>query len=100
MYTIQALWTMARENLDVVVIILKNNSYGILNIELERVGVKNPTPKTLSMLDLSDPIIDWVAMSEGMGVPASRAETNKEFYDGLSSGLSRKGPYLVEAVLD
>ncbi len=100
MYTVQALWTMARENLDVVVIILKNNSYGILNIELERVGVKNPTQKTLSMLDLSDPIIDWVAMSEGMGVPASRAETNKEFYDGLSNGLSRKGPYLVEAVLD
>ncbi len=99
MYTIQALWTMARENLDVTTIILKNNSYGILNIELDRVGVVNPTPKTLSMLDLSNPILDWVAMSEGMGVPAIRAETTQEFYDALADAIANPGPRLIEAVL-
>ena len=99
MYTIQTLWTMARENLDVTTIILKNNSYGILNIELDRVGVVNPSPKTLSMLDLSDPILNWVAMSEGMGVPATRAETTQQFYEALASGFASKGPRLIEAVL-
>ena len=99
MYTIQALWTMARENLDVTTIILKNNSYGILNIELDRVGVANPGPKTLSMLDLSNPILDWVSMSEGMGVPATRAETTQQFHDALSDALAQKGPRLIEAVL-
>ena len=99
MYTVQALWTMARENLDVTTIILKNNSYGILNIELDRVGVENPSPKTLSMLDLSNPILDWVAMSEGMGVPATRAETTQEFYDALTEAIANPGPRLIEAVL-
>lgn len=99
MYTVQALWTMARENLDVTTIILKNNSYGILNIELDRVGVADPGPNTLSLLDLSRPIIDWVAMSESMGVPATSARTTAEFHDALAAALAHNGPRLVEAVL-
>jgi acetolactate synthase-1/2/3 large subunit len=99
MYTVQALWTMARENLDVTTIILKNNSYGILNIELDRVGVSDPGPKALSLLDLSNPILDWVSMSEGMGVPASRAETTQQFHDALAGALADSGPRLIEAVL-
>ncbi|MGI9219496.1 MAG: acetolactate synthase large subunit, partial [Woeseiaceae bacterium] len=99
MYTLQALWTMARENLDVTVILLKNNSYGILNIELDRVGVAKPGPKALSLLDLSNPIIDWVAMSESMGVPATSATTTQEFHTALSTALAADGPRLVEAVL-
>ena len=99
MYTVQALWTMARENLDVTVILLKNNSYGILNIEFDRVGVENPGPKALSLLDLSNPVIDWVAMSESMGVPATSATTTQEFHAALSAALAHDGPRLVEAVL-
>ena len=99
MYTLQALWTMARENLDVVVIIMKNNSYGILNIELERVGVKNPGEKALSLLDLSNPILDWVALAEGMGVKAKAASTTDEFSSYLSEALSSRGPTLIEIML-
>ena len=99
MYTLQALWTMARENLDVVVIIMKNNSYGILNIELERVGVKNPGEKALSLLDLSNPILDWVALAEGMGVRAKAASTTDEFSSYLSGALSSRGPTLIEIML-
>lgn len=99
MYTLQSLWTMARENLDVTTIIMKNNSYGILNIELGRVGVENPGPKALSLLDLTSPTLDWVSMSEGMGVPATRAETTQQFHDALSNSLSSSGPSLIEAVL-
>jgi acetolactate synthase-1/2/3 large subunit len=84
MYTVQALWSMARENTDVTVVIFNNRSYAILNIELARVGAGQPTPKTLSMLDLSRPDINWVEISEGMGVPATRATTAGEF-DGCSA---------------
>ena len=99
MYTLQALWTMARENLDVTTVIMKNNSYGILNIELGRVGVTNPGPKALSLLDLTNPELDWVAMSEGMGVPAQRAETAEQFHEALAQGIDHSGPRLIEAVL-
>ncbi|NQV93641.1 MAG: acetolactate synthase large subunit [Sphingomonadales bacterium] len=99
MYTNQALWTMARENLDVVTIIMKNNSYAILNIELGRVGVTNAGEKALSLLDLTNPTLDWVSLSEGMGVPATRAETAPQFYDALAAALANTGPHLIEAVL-
>ena len=99
MYTVQALWTMARENLDVTTIIVNNGSYAILNIELARVGVANPGPKALSMLDLTNPPIGWTAISEGMGVPAARAETVEEFRSALAEALAHKGPRLVEAVI-
>ena len=99
MYTLQALWTMARENLDVTTVIMKNNSYGILNIELGRVGVSNPGPKALSLLDLTNPELDWVTMSQGMGVPAQRAETAQQFHDALAKGIEHSGPRLIEAVL-
>lgn len=99
MYTCQALWTMAREKLDVTTIILNNGSYAILNIELMRVGVQNPGPKALSMLDLTNPSLDWCSISEGMGVSATRAETAAEFRAALSAALANKGPRLIEAML-
>lgn len=99
MYTCQALWTMAREKLDVVTIILNNGSYAILNIELMRVGVQNPGPKALSMLDLRNPAIDWCSISEGMGVPAVRATTVGEFRKALADALAAKGPRLIEAMI-
>ncbi|MEM9494898.1 MAG: acetolactate synthase large subunit [Pseudomonadota bacterium] len=99
MYTLQALWTMARENLDVTTVILNNGSYAILNIELSRVGVQNPGPKALSMLDLTNPALDWVSMSQGMGVPAVRATTASEFRAALNDALEVKGPRLIEAMI-
>lgn len=99
MYTLQALWTMARENLDVTTIILNNGSYAILNIELMRVGVQNPGPKALSMLDLHNPALDWVSMSEGMGVPACKATTVAELRAALDEALAHKGPRLIEVIL-
>ena len=99
MYTNQALWTMAREKLDVTTVVFNNGSYAILNIELARVGVANPGPKALSMLSLRDPDIDWVKLSEGMGVPARRATTAEEFRAALAEALAHKGPRLVEAII-
>ncbi|HQN53763.1 MAG TPA: acetolactate synthase large subunit [Novosphingobium sp.] len=99
MYTNQALWTMARENLDVTTIILNNGSYAILNIELMRVGVQNPGPKALSMLDLRNPGLNWTQISEGMGVPAVRVETAEELRAALVEALAHKGPRLIEAML-
>ncbi len=99
MYTPQALWTMARENLDVTTILLNNGSYAILNIELQRVGVRNPGPKALSLLDLTNPSINWVSISEGMGVPAVRASTVEEFLTAMQEALAVKGPRLIEAMI-
>ena len=99
LYTCQALWTMAREKLDVTTIIFNNGSYAILNIELMRVGVQNPGPKALSMLDLTNPSIDWVSLSQGMGVSAVRAQTAEEFRVALEMALSSDGPSLIEAII-
>jgi acetolactate synthase-1/2/3 large subunit len=99
MYTNQALWTMAREELDVTTIVLNNGSYAILNIELSRVGVQNPGPKALSMLDLTRPEINWCQISEGMGVPAMRAATSEEFRNAMLEALGTRGPHLIEAIL-
>ncbi len=99
MYTVQALWTMAREKLDVTTIIMKNDSYGILNIELGRVGVRHAGPKALSLLSLGNPSLDWVSISKGMGVPATRAETTQQFHTALVNALDQPGPHLIEAVL-
>ena len=98
MYTLQALWTHAREGLDVTTVILNNRSYAILNLELSRVGAE-PGPKALDMLDLSRPDLDFVAMATGMGVPATRATTAEELGDQLGRALAEPGPALVEAVL-
>lgn len=99
MYTVQSLWTMARENLDVTTIILNNGSYAILNIELERVGVKNPGSKALSLLDLTNPAIDWVSIGQGMGVPSKRATTVAEFQAALKEAFATRGPNLIEAIV-
>ncbi|MFK8052563.1 MAG: acetolactate synthase large subunit [Woeseiaceae bacterium] len=99
MYTLQSLWTMARENLDVTVVLVNNSSYAILNIELARVGVSDPGPKALSLLDLSQPNLDWCALSEGMGVPAEHATTIETFDQALERALACKGPRLIDAVI-
>ena len=99
MYTLQALWTQAREKLDVTTVIFANRSYAILNIELARVGAGNPGPKALSMLDLHNPNLDWVQLAQGMGVEASRAATVGEFESQFASAMKQSGPRLIEVVL-
>jgi acetolactate synthase-1/2/3 large subunit len=99
MYTAQALWTMAREKLGVATVIVNNGSYAILNIELARVGAGDAGAKARALLDLTNPAIDWVKLSEGMGVPARRATTVEEFDAAFAEALKRNGPFLVEAVI-
>jgi acetolactate synthase-1/2/3 large subunit len=99
MYTCQALWTMARERLNVVTVIFNNASYAILNIELGRVGVQNPGPKALSMLSLDHPRLDWCALAAGMGVPAERVDSVAGFRAAFERALDASGPVLIEAML-
>ena len=98
-YTMQALWTMAREKLDVTVVIYANRSYAILNIELARMGATGSGPVALSMLDLGNPAMNWTRIAEGLGVEASRATTCEEFAAQYASALRQRGPRLIEAVI-
>ena len=95
MYTIQALWTQARERLDVTTVIFANRKYAILLHELANVGA-NPGRTALDMLDLSNPDLDFVRIAGGMGVEAARAETMGAFADLFSHSLRRPGPFLIE----
>ena len=97
MYTNQALWSMARESCDVTVVLLKNDSYGVLNLELARVREGEPTDKMLSMLKIDRPSIDWVRLAESMGVSAVSAKTAEEFHTHLENAMHEKGPKLIEA---
>ena len=99
MYTLQALWTQAREGLNVTNVIFDNGSYAILNIELARVGAEAGGPIARSMLEIGRPGIDFVALSEGMGVPATRAMTAEEFTKALRGAFEEDGPHLIQAVL-
>ncbi len=99
MYTNQALWSMARETANVVVVILKNDNYAILEIELARVREGDSNDKMQSMMNLNNPTLDWVKIAEGQGVPASRATTAEEFHRQFEAALGTKGPRLIEAQL-
>ncbi|CAN5279286.1 acetolactate synthase large subunit [soil metagenome] len=102
MYTISALWTQARENLDVTTVIYNNGAYDILRIELQRVGAQSadaPGPKALDLLDLGRPAIDFTKIAEGMGVPARRVTTVEEFAAALTDAFGEPGPHLVEAII-
>jgi acetolactate synthase I/II/III large subunit len=98
MYTLQALWTQARENLDVTTVLLSNRKYQILLGELANVGA-NPGRTALDMLDLGNPDLDWTKLAEGMGVAAARAESCERFADLFAQANARKGPFLIELVI-
>jgi acetolactate synthase I/II/III large subunit len=99
MYTISALWTQARENLDVTTVIFSNRAYGILGMELDRVGATPAGDAARDLLDLSRPDLDFAALASGMGVPASRATTAEEFARQLERALAEPGPHLIDAVV-
>ena len=99
MYTVQALWTQARENLDVVTIVFANRAYAILQGEMRNVGVNEFGRNASACSTLDEPALDWVAMANGMGVEAGRATTVEEFVRLFEGALSRRGPFLIEAVI-
>jgi acetolactate synthase I/II/III large subunit len=102
MYTVSALWTQARENLDITTVIFDNGAYDILRIELQRVGAASaaePGPKALELLDLGSPAIDFVRIAEGMGVPARRVTTAEELAAALADAFAEPGPHLIDAVV-
>lgn len=99
MYTLQALWTQARERLDVVTIILANRSYAVLRAEVDRVGARIGTGLSAGLLDIDDPALDWVALARGMGVEGCRATSAEQFDDMLASAMAAKGPRLIEAAM-
>ena len=95
MYTIQALWMQARESLDITTLICSNKSYNILNIEFSRAGVpEGGVAHTLT--DLGNPDIDWVKISQGMGVPAIAADSCEALVKELKKALAEPGPHLIE----
>jgi len=99
MYTVQGLWTQARENLDVVTIIFSNRTYAILHAEMRNVGVATVGRNATRMLDLDSPALDWVSLARGMGVEAAVATTCEQFADLFDAALRRRGPFLIEARL-
>jgi acetolactate synthase-1/2/3 large subunit len=100
MYTISGLWTQAREGLDVTTVVYNNGAYDILRIELQRVGAEStPGPKARELLDLTRPAMDFVALSQGMGVPARRVTTAEDFADALRAAFAEPGPHLIDAVV-
>jgi acetolactate synthase I/II/III large subunit len=98
MYIPQALWTCAREGLDVTALVCANSSYQILLEELRRAGVDEPDPGARRLTSLGEPALDWVALAGGMGVPARRATTAGELAAGVEWALAEPGPHLVEMV--
>ena len=99
MYTVQSLWTMAREGLDITIVIFSNRSYNILRGELTNVGVQNPGPRAVDMLSLDRPDLDWVSMAKSMGVEAARSRTAEDLAKALDAGLHNEGPYLIEVAI-
>jgi len=99
MYTISALWTYAREQLDITTIVCDNGAYAILDAELQRVGAARDGQRAGELLSLDRPDLDFVALATGMGVPATRARTSEELAEQLERALAEPGPHLIDAVL-
>jgi acetolactate synthase-1/2/3 large subunit len=99
MYTQQALWSMAREGLNVTTIVFANRTYGVLKREFSNLGIGTPGPRALSLFEIGRPDINWVSLAESMGVPASRTTSLDQFAVALRNGLASEGPTLVEVPL-
>lgn len=98
-YTVQSLWTQAREGLDVTTVVIANRAYGILQIEMQRVQASEPGPVARSLLDIGSPAISWADVASGFGVPGVSVSTVGDFESALRRSLSQPGPSLIEAVV-
>jgi acetolactate synthase I/II/III large subunit len=99
LYTIQSLWTMAREQLDVTVVLFSNRAYGILNTELARMGAGDAGPRAKAQLELGGPDVDFVDLATGFGVPARRADSAEDFASAFDRAIADPGPHLIEVVV-
>jgi acetolactate synthase-1/2/3 large subunit len=99
MYTVQALWTQAREGLNVTTLVCNNRRYRILQVELARAGINEPGRKARSLTSLADPEIEWAKMAAGMGVPAVRVESAEALCAQLERALAEPGPNLIEMLI-
>lgn len=99
MYTLQALWTMARESLNVTTVIFANRSYNVLKREFSGLEIGNPGPRALDLFEIDRPELDWMSLAQGMGVPASRPNSLEEFSRTLRAGFKSQGPSLIEIKL-
>ncbi|MGZ5147993.1 MAG: thiamine pyrophosphate-dependent enzyme, partial [Burkholderiales bacterium] len=99
MYTFQSLWTMAREGLDICVMIFSNKSYKILYSQLADVGAANPGPRAIDMLTLDRPTIDFPGMAKSLGVPGVQVHDLETLTKQLSYAMSQRGPYLIDVVM-
>jgi len=99
LYTIQSLWTMAREQLDVTVVIFNNRSYGILNTEFARIGIREAGPRARAQLELGSPDLDFVELGTGLGISSRRVDTAEQLTGALEQAIADPGPHLVEAVI-
>jgi acetolactate synthase-1/2/3 large subunit len=99
MYTLQGLWTQARERLNVVTVVFSNRRYAILHGEYVQTGAGVPGANAKRLFDIEDPALDWVALARGMGVAAERAETAERFSALLVAAFAQDQPFLIEAVL-
>jgi acetolactate synthase-1/2/3 large subunit len=96
MYTLQSLWTQAREGLNVLTIVFANRIYQILRGEFDGVGAGAPGQRAQDMLKIDRPTIDWVALAKGMGVPARAVATADELVKALAEAVPETGPRLIE----
>jgi acetolactate synthase-1/2/3 large subunit len=99
LYTIQSLWTMAREQLDVTVVIFNNGAYAILNNELARTGAPHAGPKAKAQLHLGDPDLDFVQLGTGLGISSRRVDTAEQLTSVLDHAIADPGPHLIEVVI-
>lgn len=99
MYTVQALWTQARESLNVTTLLCNNRSYRILQVELARSGVTEPGRKAKSLMSLARPDIDWVALARATGIPATRVQSCDELVAALDRSIAEPGPNFIEMML-
>jgi acetolactate synthase-1/2/3 large subunit len=99
MYTLQALWTMAREGLHVTTVVFANRDYAVLKREFSYLGVGNPGARTLDMFEIGHPDLDWVQLATGMGVPGTRVNSLDAFGKALRAGFDGEGPTLIEVPL-
>src|SRR5947208_12385050 len=96
MYTAQALWTMARERLNVTTVVFANRAYAVLKREFSYLGIGDPGPRALDMFEIGRPDLDWVQLAEGMGMPGTRAGSLDDFVEALRKGFEGEGPSLIE----
>jgi acetolactate synthase-1/2/3 large subunit len=99
MYTVQALWTMAREDLDITVVVFANHTYRILNIEMQRTGAGEAGPSARKLLDLGDPKVEWVQVARGLGLPAVRCTSAEDFERAFEGAMGQRGPMFIEAAI-